>query len=279
MISPSGESTMVPAAGYPIAVLAYVRLDITQSLGVEMKQQQRLTWIAIVAVLATFATACGGSGTGSDDDAATGERLREARCAPRAGSGHGRAGRRRAARSWRPARRAPSWPRRAPPQEGGGGVGVAAPLPKRRDRGEVVGDVEHGSSLVGFGGFPRSNAAVLRAPRAIPQSSLWTRRRCRSCPGGHGFRGVGDTTAAAGVRGIRLCPGGHGFRGVWDTTAAAVFLTRPRTPPAGPPGSGCPRRARCASATVPPWAATVASTIDRPRPLPPRWRDRDGSAR
>ncbi len=67
---------MVPAAGYPIAVLAYVRLDITQSLGVEMKQQQRLTWIAIVAVLAAFATACGGSGTGSDDDAATGSALR-----------------------------------------------------------------------------------------------------------------------------------------------------------------------------------------------------------
>ena len=31
--------------------------------------------------------------------------------------------------------------------------------------------------------------------------------------------------------------------------------------------------------TVPPWAATMAATMDSPSPLPPRVRDRAGSAR
>ena len=34
---------------------------------------------------------------------------------------------------------------------------------------------------------------------------------------------------------------------------------------------------RSVAVTVPPWADTMAPTIDRPRPAPPLWRDRDGS--
>ena len=45
-----------------------------------------------------------------------------------------------------------------------------------------------------------------------------------------------------------------------------------KTAPWPGPGTG-------AATTLPPWAATIAATMDKPRPAPPLARDRDGSAR